>query len=820
MKTLKNILYAFIAVFVLAGCDDDGDYLAGAPENPDCYNVYFPAQDNATDLELDPAAETKLSFIARRTNSEGAITVPVSVKKNQDGVFALTSIEFADGQEETTFDVTFPDTEIGTKYACEINIDDTKYASVYGEKSVGMTFSVTRVKWNRLEGADGETKGKWRDDVISSLFGVTYANAEVELEIFERDDRPGYYRMVPYTQTLISALFGRNVGSCTEPYTIIDATDPDKVWIPYQTTGVTLGSDGEIEIASKINKNIPSVSEAASLYGTLKDGVITFPVSSIYVNFTVSGGWYGANASGMQRIIFPGAKVYDYALALSKSEPANGVVQLGFTLGADVAKVQYAFFEGSLSEALAEAKSKEMAEGGLPVKELTATGTVNAVMDETGMYTVLGNIYNAAGELQGYNYLSFGYIKAGDDKPVLMSVGLIVSDKHASEGYTAEDSAEFWANGQEIESGSYGLYETDALAGATEADLMKLVAAGGTKFTDKNLEAINGGGRGLELVLGGLNGGTEYTLLVQAYNGYVSKLLTATATTEGTPHPLKRNYAMTDFMSSQLSKTAMCKTWNYYAGTISNGEKSGKRAKIGTVTIADNTTDDTADEDFLNISGLSGIARFIGGDDTMLIEYYNGVLYFLPDQIVGAYNGSPVSYWMTTTTLGGYSANYALLGGQVVDGYLAFVANPNYIQSNNLTFDGIRFLAFSDESLGTATAGLNWYYNLMLEDPDKAVPMSAPAAKVSTLQLEQISKAYSAPQNYVELRGRERLRALIDEYVGKDKAPANVALPVMSGERSDAKAVDAKVTFTKGIVPVTSDPMQMIGRKVKDVKVK
>ena len=820
MKTLKNILYAFIAVFVLAGCDDDGDYLAGAPENPDCYNVYFPAQDNATDLELDPAAETKLSFIARRTNSEGAITVPVSVKKNQDGVFALTSIEFADGQEETTFDVTFPDTEIGTKYACEINIDDTKYASVYGEKSVGMTFSVTRVKWNRLEGADGETKGKWRDDVISSLFGVTYANAEVELEIFERDDRPGYYRMVPYTQTLISALFGRNVGSCTEPYTIIDATDPDKVWIPYQTTGVTLGSDGEIEIASKINKNIPSVSEAASLYGTLKDGVITFPVSSIYVNFTVSGGWYGANASGMQRIIFPGAKVYDYALGLSKSEPANGVVQLGFTLGADVAKVQYAFFEGSLSEALAEAKSKEMAEGGLPVKELTATGTVNAVMDETGMYTVLGNIYNAAGELQGYNYLSFGYIKAGDDKPVLMSVGLIVSDKHAGEGYTAEDSAEFWANGQEIESGSYGLYETDALAGATEADLMKLVAAGGTKFTDENLEAINGGGRGLELVLGGLNGGTQYTLLVRAYNGYVSKLLTATATTEGTPHPLKRNYAMTDFMSSQLSKTAMCKTWNYYAGTISNGEKSGKRAKIGTVTIADNTTDDTADEDFLNISGLSGIARFIGGDDTMLIEYYNGVLYFLPDQIVGAYNGSPVSYWMTTTTLGGYSANYALLGGQVVDGYLAFVANPNYIQSNNLTFDGIRFLAFSDESLGTATAGLNWYYNLMLEDPDKAVPMSAPAAKVSALQLEQISKAYSEPQNYVELRGRERIRALIDEYVGKDKTPTNVALPVMNGERSDAKAVDAKVTFTKGIVPVTSDPMQMIGRKVKDVKVK
>lgn len=827
MKTLKNILYAFIAVFVLAGCDDSSDYLTGAPEDPDCYNVYFPAQDNATDLELDPAAETKLSFIARRTNSEGAITVPVSVKKNQSGVFALSSIEFADGQEETTFDVTFPDTEIGTKYACEINIDDTKYAAVYGEKSTGLTFSVTRVKWNQVFGDGGEELATWNEVLIGLIFTGGSAQ-QGQCRVFERDDRKGYYRFEnPYNKGLVDAMFGTGAYEqyAWEANVIVDARDPEKVFIPAQEIGLSVnrGSDsefGSIKIASAVSDNFASGGSDAN-YGKLVEGVMSFPKASIYASMAYynDGAYSFNNSEFVMNLVLPGAKVYDYALALSKSEPTNGVVQLGFTLGADVAKVQYAFFEGSLSEALAEAKSKEMAEGGLPVKELTATGTVNAVMDETGMYTVLGNIYNAAGELQGYNYLSFGYIKVGDDKPVLMSIGLIISNKHAGEGYTSEDSAEFWANGQEIESGSYGLYENESLAGATEDDLMKLVAAGGTKFTDKNLEAINGGGRGLELVLGGLNGGTQYTLLVRAYNGYVSKLLTATATTEGTPHPLKRNYALTDFMAAQPSKAELCKTWNYYAGTISNGVASGKRAKVGTVTITDNTADDTATEDYLNIAGLSGIARYIGGDDTMLVEYYDGVLYSVSDQIIGAYNGNPVSYWMTTTTLKAYSVDYALIGGQVVDGYLAFVANPNYIQSNNLTFDGIRFLAFSDESLGTATAGLSWYYNLMLEDPNKAVPMSAPAAKVSALQLEQISKACSAPQNFVELRGRERIRALIDEYVGKDKTPTNVALPVMNGERSDAKAVDAKVTFTRGIAPKISGQLQTIGKKA-EVKVK
>lgn len=826
MKTLKSILYAFIAVFIFAGCDDDGDYLAGAPENPDCYNVYFPAQDNAKDLELDPAADTKLSFIARRLKSDGAITVPVSVKSNETGVFVLSSIEFADGEEEAAFDITFPNTEIGTKYSCEINIEDSKYASLYGEKSTGLNFSVTRVKWNQVLGEKGETLGTWNEVLIGLIFeggGVKQGQCKV----FERDDRPGYYRFEnPYNKGLVDAMFGTGAYEryAWEANVIVDARDPEKVFIPAQEIGLSVnrGTEnefGSIKIASAVSDNFTSGGNDAN-YGKLADGVMAFPKGSIVASMALynNGSYVFTNSDYVMNLLLPGAKVYDYTLALSKTEPKNGVVELGFTFGADVAKVQYAFFEGALSEALAEAKSKEMAEGGLPTQEIAATGTVNAVMNETGMYSVLGNVYNAAGELQGYSYLAFGYVKDGDEKPVLMSVGLNITDKYANKGYTAEDSAEFWANGQEIESGYYGLYETEALAGATEANLITLVTSSqGVKFSAENLEAINKADGTFALMLGGLNGGTDYTLLVYAYNGYVSKLMTAQATTEGTPHPLKRNYTMNDFLSTQLSKAGMCKTWNYYAGTISNSVASGKRVKVGTVTITDNTTADTADADYLNISGLSGIGRLIGGDDTMLIEYYNGVLYSISDQIIGSYGGEPVSYWMTTTTLKAYSVDYALIGGQVVDGYLAFVANPNYITSNGLTFDGMRFLTFSDESLGTATGGLVWLYNLMLEDPGKAVPMSAPAATVTRPQLEKISSAFSAPDNFVELRGRERMRALIDEYIHSDRDASNVARPAMTVVKSDAKTASARVTVSQGVAPKVSAPVQVMVKKGVDL---
>lgn len=59
----------------------------------------------------------------------------------------------------------------------------------------------------------------------------------------------------------------------------------------------------------------------------------------------------------MQRLMLPGAEEYDYSLALTDSEPADGKVEIAAKLGADVAKVKYAFFEGVFGDAIAKANS-------------------------------------------------------------------------------------------------------------------------------------------------------------------------------------------------------------------------------------------------------------------------------------------------------------------------------------------------------------------------------------------------------------------------------------------------------------------------------
>ena len=289
MKAIKYFLYALIATFVFAGCSDDPTYTRGESEADGCYGVYFPSQDNAADLELDPADPTVLTFTAMRTNDADAITVPVTVTGSEDAIFSASEISFDDGATETTFQVSFPDAEIGTTYSCNIQIEDKKYAFIYGEKASGVSFSVTRVKWNLVTGPKGETKGKWRDDILSSAYGIPNRYGEGEVEIYERDDNPGYYRIsnvysAEYLASLLNMSPSEVSGNRSDVITYIDATNPDKVWLPEQSTGVFLNSgDGIVSFASQVPEN----GFNGSGYGTNVNGVITFPAKSVLLMFGV-----------------------------------------------------------------------------------------------------------------------------------------------------------------------------------------------------------------------------------------------------------------------------------------------------------------------------------------------------------------------------------------------------------------------------------------------------------------------------------------------------------------------------------------------------
>ena len=79
--------------------------------------------------------------------------------------------------------------------------------------------------------------------------------------------------------------------------------------------------------------------------------------------------------------------------------------------------------------------------------------------------------------MQGYTFISFGYIAKGDAKPVILTMGLEATNEFAGQGITPDNSAKFYAFGEEIESATYGLFRTDRIG---DADPDALLDASGT----------------------------------------------------------------------------------------------------------------------------------------------------------------------------------------------------------------------------------------------------------------------------------------------------------------------------------------------------
>lgn len=817
MKTFKHILPFLLALFVLAGCKDDVNYTRGTAEDPDCYGVYFPKkQSTRTDLEFEPGTQTEATYTVKRRNIVDPIIVPVVVKSNVEDIFVVEPIVFDAGEEETTFTVSFPNAQENTTYTCDIDIEDPRYASVYGPDKVTLSISLVLAKWKQVtDEKTGATKGRYRDDILGNFASIKNPNAnpnpEIELEIYERSDKKGYYRMKAYTPELMNIFAGGQVSHENRGvWTYVDASDPNKVYFPYQSTGLTLFAEmGEWYIASRTPENF-AMDESAGQYGTLKNGVITFPAQGIVLEPSegeYAGKFFYANANGLQRIMLPGARVYDYSVTLTKGEPADGVVEIGATLSEDTREFRYAIFTGSLSDGEASLKAQEMADGKIAaelIRTITASGTISVQDLEggTGKYTLVGCIYGSDEEanpegsetasqnlkMQGYASIPFGYIKAGDDAPVILTIGLEQTQEYAGQGITTDNSAKFYAYGQDIESIKYGVFKTKDLKklSDTEAFLRQM----GKDFTKDQLDSINKGH--YSIMLTGLNGDTEYTFAGLAYNGYVTKLVSDTIKTTGKYNPgLESEFLYSDFLpqDEQPSKEYLISTeWNYYA--INLLDEKVMRRKIGTVTI-----EGTTGANKLTISGLTGATFDNDGGkipavyvpaEPQLADMNGAISPILSQDPIGTIYGEDVMALCVAEDLNLYAANYPFIGGAVADGYIYFVPTPAFVEQ------GVTFRYLYTLSYSTPYSILT---DMLLVDPAKDMGGIPELAAERIAELRRMAAELRQPRNCVE-----RPEFSVSAGRGSVKTvPTDCAKGFLPASAPEAKAVRAAVGFSDAV---------------------
>ena len=726
MKMNRYFTYLISAIFAFAAisCQEELRYEPGDPDAENCYGVYFPVQNGTGDLQIEPNDPTVLTYTVRRSNTDGEIYVPIKIVDTAQ-VFSVTEVHFRDEEAVAEVQVYFPSIEMGKTYECTLQIDGEEFVSKYSQNASSLRFSVTKIKWNNLVGPNGETTGLFRDGVFQDWFSVSDANAECAVKIQERDDMPGYYRIFDvYNASYMATMFGGNMSSnCVyQSYMYIDATDPDKVWIPTFKCGLILHSDyGEISVGSYVTDNAADFGASiTSVYGTLREGVIQFPSGSLQMKLEMLG-WYSANATGKHRIILPGYSAKDYNVELTAGvSDERGMLPVKVDFGKDVTQVWMAAYEGTLTETAAALKAQQMLDGtaDAEVLKIKKKATYDFTFDKTGMYSVVAIALDASGNIQSSDNIAFGYLSAEDSKSdakqVVVTCGLTVSDKYAQEGLTSKNSLELYINGKNIQRLHAGIYEKDQW----DRDSLGLLnEIRGTQFTKSYLDLVNGSG--LSLKQGYLVPGTEYVLVVEAYNGYREKVLVAKATTEGRWDPRLAHYDLGDVNTDLIpaNQDGYYGDYRYYA--IEAGRYSREYLGDAKVYVGSGDMDGYT---YATIEGLFPNARnnFNMKDDRMTFIYLDGFLYNYA-QVFEHFVYEGAFYYpqalMYTQSGSAYGGMIGLMGGYVDDGVLAIVDSGQFAQYGEVC-DGFAIIAYSDMSHTVYTGLLEIVTEMLLIRPD------------------------------------------------------------------------------------------------------
>lgn len=755
--------------FLAVSCQvDEQVYVPGEPELEGCYGVYFPTQEAAGSHTMDPSETPAVEFVVKRLTEDGEITVPVEVKVSEEGIFNVPELKFVDGQTEAKLLVTFPNAVAGTEYSLTLEIVDPEYALVYGANPTFLNYSVIIERYDLMGTA------LYREDLLTALFSFSGdPNPEWEVEVYTKETEPGMYYLKNVYQPGVSPLFDPE-GPVTDMYMIIDATNPQKVILPFQYLGCNLGY-GECAAGSYAPEAGFNVSATDALYGTMINNVITFPVEGLLFGMSEYNdfGFYLANPSGMFRVALPGAVLTDYTISLEAGFASQGTQPVAFTFGPDVQTIKYAAFEGPLSNADIEAKAAEIAADAnaqvVAKPAADAEGNVPAAVvgfsfETTGKYTIVAVGCDSEGTAQSSTSLVISYVAANDEVPVIVTAGLGAADKYVPQGFSPETAIEYYVYGQDLVDVKIGMFTAADFISNQQGCVSALMSV--PSEPAEVLEKIN-----TDVfvdVMGGLTPGTEYYLLVWASNGYEQKIVaSAPWTTAGDPLPVYAPYSIADINGELLPATSegYFGTYNYYA-TDFFGENP-LRSYMGQITIADSPYEDLpADEsglvtEYVKLSGMfQAEAEYYGFDDTMDFEYYGGVLYQLPNYFPQTANGgyyTAVMYLTADGSLYGHGNSYTMLGGFVREGYIAFVdATGSY------GFNGWFLRAFSDEACASAVGNMSCYQDVLLVDPAVDDNGLAPAAaRMSKQDLQNLSFNIETEINYVETE-RGRIHSAID----------------------------------------------------------
>lgn len=689
MKRLSIISIITAAVaFGFASCADKAEeFKKGAVDAPNCYGVYFPAQN--TTLSLDPAEPTVDTVIVARTKTEGAITVPYTLK-DANNIFQASELKFEDGQTESYIALAFDSAQVGVTYTCSIIIEDPNYASQYTSNAIAIDISVTRDKWNSLGMAT----------FTDNFFGIEY-----KAELLQNDKVKNKYRLMhPYDTLIISGILVGDMPGAA------NGKESEYMYLQALQPGESLGTDDPVKITEE-DLVYFAITQVGWTYddGTYKGDVIIvhpfhfgkteeefsyskvlqyqenglpagFQLAPYYFINGAGVGWNYMSTDGLISIVFPGAVLTDYTIELEESFSEGGKQDVAFSLGTDVAYVDYAVYDGALNAAKVDEKITAIIAGkDSTVSQIDSSCVLSFSFPATGQYTIVAVAYDVDTVAQATNSLVLSYVADKDSVPVDIYAELISTKKYErTEKISSDNCLEYTIFGTDLTGLKMGLFKTEKFAKDTLGYIatMKKDAKKEYAVSDKVIDQINK--TGLTDVFVKLNPGTPYTLVLIATNGYEEKIVMLEASTTGEPLPLFIFYTGYDIDTDFCPDTITDFDGEYDFIAIRNSKKTGERQYISTFDLK------AVDDTYVMATGL--FADDLAEDyinDTVYFQHYEGILYTLPTVMYGDSGiHAAVRYLSTSGNVYNWTNQYIMLGGFIDNDHIAFVDNFTGVNIN------------------------------------------------------------------------------------------------------------------------------------------
>lgn len=554
MKSIKSFFLAILALVAVGfvACNDD-DFKPGP--GVEGAQVYFP-ETISSQLLVDEE-DTSLTIPVKRISAEGTLNVPI-LADDASGLFTIpSSVTFEPGKQTVDLVITFDNTKLESdmEYPLAFLINDESNTTPYGNRKLDVTVAVW--PWKLMEANEGI--GKYRDDYLSAMWSGLPA-IDIDVKVYEHKTKPGIYMVEEmFGEELLTTTFEESLENLSSTFTYtptnitINASNPDKVLIPEQWTGIDMKAN---------DYGLLSIMTVA--YGTLSEGVITFPASGLGMNvgnIHQPGNGVYANKSGLFRLVLPGYEAVDYSLAATydgmkvsaDGETASAVID--FTYGNDVTGISYVFAPGDVTDE-ADAYAAKIADGtaeNIAVVNDFVAGegsiSIQAELDAAGSYTIIAvpNDKNSAPRVKEVAATAFYFPGLGgsqipdvDAQVELMPVSEFNPNLVAQ--YPEHSSLACMVSGTELAAVKYYVNTAELVTLLEAGDptlpsAQEVIEQYGNDLTAAQLKLIvdNGYWGG---IFSKLKASTSYRMIIQAKNTYGKTTIfySQTATTASVPY--------------------------------------------------------------------------------------------------------------------------------------------------------------------------------------------------------------------------------------------------------------------------------------------